>query len=660
MIQETLLLFDPAERATFELICDTLIPRLQPEAGDDPGLFRLRATDLDIPAQMETVLAELADKKQQRLLRLFLRVIESAAFNLLVTGQPGAFSQLDLQQRTALLNTWAESRIPLARMAFQSVKRLALAMFYATTPGGNSNPVWPALKYDGPPPSAGSTTRPIQPLIITQDTTLYTDVLVVGSGAGGGVVAAELTAAGLGVVVAEKGSYYAEPDFHGQEYASSERMYERRTVLTTADTGMNLLAGSVLGGGTVVNWTTSLRPPDYVLQEWHTEYGFTGATSPEFQHSLDAVCQRIHVNSDESPANPLNETLERGCQQLGYEVDVIPRNVHGCEDCGFCGYGCRYGAKQSALKTYLQDAYQRDARILVNAHVDRVHIEGNTARGAEITVRGGHRVTVKAQAVVVAAGAIHTPAVLLRSGLGNANIGMNLHLHPTTLIFSLFDEPVVGWRGPPQTRMLRRFADLDGDGYGVWMETAPIHPGLGALAFPWASGRAHKRAMQQIAHFSNIIVLVRDRYGGQVTTDSSGQPVLHYRLHPDDARHLRRGLCEAIRIHEAAGAKAIYGPHQGLCEYRRGDNLASFLDRVATARMATNTFGLFSAHQMSSCRIGGSSAVGAVKPDGETYEVKNLFVADASVLPTAPGVNPMLTVMATAHYLAREMKSRLS
>jgi choline dehydrogenase-like flavoprotein len=163
--------------------------------------------------------------------------------------------------------------------------------------------------------------------------------------------------------------------------------------------------------------------------------------------------------------------------------------------------------------------------------------------------------------------------------------------------------------------------------------------------------------MQRIAHYANIIVLTRDVYGGRVTIDKHGQPVLHYRLHPYDANHMRRGLIEAVRIHAAAGAHIIHGPHQGMSGCHNA-NLLDFLRRLETSPFAPNTLGLFSAHQMSSARIGGSSAIGAVKPDGETYEVRNLFVADASVLPTATGVNPMLTIMGTAHYLAQAIKNR--
>ena len=374
-----------AEKATLACVCDTLVPALIPEDGDDPRLFRLAAVDLNIVDDLERVIKLVGTDDQKRRFRYFLQAIASPEVNLLMVGYARSFSELSLDERTKLLHSWANSRLPLARQAFQSVKRLTLALFYASMPNGQPNPTWSRLQYVDPPGPA-DVPRSIEPLTISESTTLYTDVLIVGSGAGGGVVAGELTAAGYDVLVVEKGDYYSESDFHGREYASSESMYEKQALLTTSDLSINLLAGSVLGGGTTINWTTSLRTPEHVLHEWQSQYGFSGATSQEFQHSLDTVSRRIHVTTGESDPNSLNQRLEVGCQALGYAVEEIPRNVIGCGDCGFCGYGCPFGAKQGTLKTYLQDAHDGGARILVNAHVDRIMVSYGQATGAELTV----------------------------------------------------------------------------------------------------------------------------------------------------------------------------------------------------------------------------------------------------------------------------------
>jgi choline dehydrogenase-like flavoprotein len=211
------------------------------------------------------------------------------------------------------------------------------------------------------------------------------------------------------------------------------------------------------------------------------------------------------------------------------------------------------------------------------------------------------------------------------------------------------------------TRLTTDFADLDGRGYGVRLMNAPGHPGLFALATAWKSGRQHKQAMQQMEHTANIIIITRDYHGGQVKIDRAGNPVLDYRLHPNDAQHMMKGIQEALRIHVAAGAVEVHAPHNSRPTFRPGRDgtFDAYLKRVAALGLPSNGFALFSAHQMSSARIAGSAAQGVADPNGETYEVKGLFIADGSVLPTCSGVNPMLTILGTAHFLAQRIKTRI-
>ncbi len=654
----------PSQKHTLTLICDTLVPALTPESGDDPRLFNVSAAQLNVADALEESILQVTDASSRGQLQIVLTLLESGLFNRVTTGKDQAFSDMTLDDRTDVLRSWGDSDIPAARQVFQSLKRLGLFLFYAAMPHGEPNPVWASLGYPDQSPHTAPVPVPIKPLVIDEPTTLYTDVLVIGSGAGGGVVAGELSASGKEVIVVEKGAYYADHEFSGREL-TSQSLFEKQGLLTTSDMSMSVLAGNALGGGTTINWAASLRTPDDVLYEWEHDYGFTGASGADFQRSMDAVLERINAGAEETPVNVNNAMLERGCHALGYEVTSIPRNVKGCEECGFCNFGCPFGAKQSTLKTYLQDAYQRGTRIVVNATVKKVLIERGVALGAELLVQAAdgaqHTVTIRAKWVVVAAGSIHTPALLMRSGLANANIGANLHLHPVTVTYGLFDQPVIGWQGPPMTRLSHQFANLDGHGYGVRMETAPVHPGLAAATFPWQSGLRHKRMMHDLPNMTNIIALTRDRYGGRVTLNAHGEPVLHYKLHPFDAAHMLKGMVESLRVHLAAGAKEISSPHNRQMLYRPADggSLEDFLRDVQQRGLHSNAYSLFSAHQMSSCRIGGDSAIGALNPSGESYEVRNLFVADGSVLPTASGVNPMVSIMATAHFLAQNMKTRM-
>ncbi|GAB4522884.1 MAG: GMC family oxidoreductase [Anaerolineae bacterium] len=666
------------ERQTLHLVCETLIPTLTPEQGDDPTLFSLSAAQMNIPAHVEDLLTRVTDDTQKQQLKLFLRLMETGFLNGLLAGQWAPFSQMPPAAREHVLFRLATSPLERMRTAFLTIKRPALYLYYAIsgaaiTGSANGgavpsdkpvNPIWPGIGYHVPE-QAAPTPKPIVPYQPNGARILETDVLVIGSGAGGGVVAGELAQAGYDVMVIEKGDYYSDSDFDNSEFHSMDAMYEKHASMVTNDGVMLILAGSVLGGGTTINWAASLRPPEMVLDEWVRDYGFTAARSPELAASLDAICVRLNVNSDESTANPNNAALERGCKALGYDIGVVPRNVRGCEDCGFCNFGCAFGAKQGTLKTYLQDAQQAGARIVVRGHVDRLLIEQETVRGAMVTLQEPDglpkMVTIRAKAVVVSAGSLHTPALLLRSGLKNPNIGQHLHLHPTTVISGVYDEPILAWRGAPLARVSKEFSNLDGQGYGVALENAPAHPGIYGLVQPWVSGRQHKRTGQRMANTANIIIITRDRDGGRVVVDKGGQPVLHYRLSKYDARHLMTGLLAALRVQVAAGAKEVSTSHNDYPTYRVGQDgdLEAFLQSVKKRGLKPNHFGLYSAHQMSSCRIAGDAGRGAVKPNGETYEVKNLFVADASVLPTATGVNPMISIMGVAHYIAQHMKSLL-
>src|SRR5689334_17265570 len=505
----------PAQKHTLSLICDTLVPALPAQDGDDPRLFGLSATQLHLADALETGIEQVSEATDRAQLQLVLNLFESPIFNRLAVGKMQAFSDMPLEDRTETLRSWGDSDIEPARRTFQSIKRLALFLFYAAMPNNEPHPAWASLHYPDQPPRTDPSPAPIKPLTITEPTILYTDVLVIGSGAGGGVIAGELSAAGKEVIMVEKGAYHADHEFTGRELAS-QSLFEKGGLLTTSDLSMSVLAGSTLGGGTTINWAASLRTPEDVLYEWEHDYGFTGASGVDFQHSLDAVLKRMNVGAEKSLINGNNAALEKGCKALGYDLTPIPRNVKGCEECGFCNFGCVFGAKQGTLKTYLQDAHERGTCILVNATVNRLLIERGEAVGAELSVQSDgaqHLVTIRAKWVVVAAGSIHTPALLMRSGLSNANIGANLHLHPVTVTYGLFDEPVVGWQGPPMTRLSRQFTNLDGHGYGVRLETAPVHPGLAAATFPWESGATHKRLMSNLYCMSNIIALTRDRYG---------------------------------------------------------------------------------------------------------------------------------------------------
>jgi choline dehydrogenase-like flavoprotein len=254
--------------------------------------------------------------------------------------------------------------------------------------------------------------------------------------------------------------------------------------------------------------------------------------------------------------------------------------------------------------------------------------------------------------VVAACGALATPALLLRSQIGGPAVGDFLRLHPAGGVIGVYAEPQKAWWGAPQTALTRQFSDLE-DGYGFLIESAQSTTGLYAAATPWISGRDHKEKMLDWNLCAPFINLTRDHGHGRVEVDPAGNPVVTYPLSDElDVRNFRRGLAELIRLHDAAGADRIVSIGRSAPIWERGDNLDSFIDAVTTHSLAPREFGIFTAHQMGSCRMGSDAATSVANPWGELHDVPGVWIGDASAFPTASGVNPMVSIMALAHRTA--------
>lgn len=656
-----------AECATLTTICETLLPALAAEADDDPRLFALAAATLGVDAAMEQAIGAL-DAAQQAQFRQLLRALEQPLVVALLVGKAQPFSRLDHANRERALRAMATSHLPLFRAGFQGLKRLATFLFYTLTYGQGNNPTWPAIGYT-PSTNPPARSSPLTLTPITRPVTLDCDACVIGSGAGGSVVAAELAAAGKRVIVLEAGSGQQAPDFDQRELMGMQRLYLDQGMTATRDLGVAILAGATLGGGTTVNWQTSLRLPDTIRDEWASLSGCQHFADVSFTRSLDAVAARLNVDRDESVVNANNAMLRDGCATLGYRWTTLPRNADGCDpaQCGACVFGCRHGGKQSTSVTYLRDAQRYDAIIIADCRADRVRIANGRVNGVAATATDPatgreYTITIRAPLVVVAAGALHSPALLLRSGLDHPQLGRNLFLHPTSAVSGTYDALIEPWRGPPQTILSDQFAALDG-AYGVRLETAPAHPGLLALATPWINARQHRRDMQQAAHKSTIIVLTRDRTGGRVRVNRRGQPVIDYRPGAVERAYLQRGIAEAIRVHLAAGAHEVLTLHTREQRLNRTQPLTAaridaFCDHVARLAVERNWSTIFSAHQMGTCRMGRDPRAAVCDANGEVFGVRGLFIADGSAFPASSGTNPMLTIMALAHHTAQCIKAR--
>lgn len=616
-------------------LCDTFVPG----GGDLPS-----ASHLGVPRLLRAEVTALGRPAFVAELDQLLDTIESPLLNLALSGRAVRFTSLGEAEREEYLKRWAASPLPLKRRAFQVIKRLVLLYAY----GQDGSPYAAVAGYERP-----ALDRPAEPVPLRArrgvvGETIHADACVIGSGAGGSVVAAALAAAGKRVVVLERAALRTESEFDGRELAGYASLFLDRGIAATRDRGIAILAGSAVGGGTIVNWNTSLRLPSQVRQDWHD------AGIDDLEEHYDAVCERIDVDTDESARNGPNAVLERGLRALDLSSATIARNVSGCGDCGHCTLGCRRGAKCSTMRTYLADACARGAEILHDTEARRIETEAGRVSGVVARVDGGE-LRVRAQVVALAGGAILSPAVLLRSGVASAQAGRHLHLHPVSVTAGIYDEDLGGvWSGVPQSVLGDEFAEEDEDGYGFRIEVPQAYPGILAAAFPWWGSGAHRARAAQARHIAPFISIVRDRTEGRVRVDRDGEPIIDYSCGSTERRMLTRGMIECARIHAAAGARAVFTLHTPPLEHTGGP-IERFAAEIEHRGIGPNRVSLFSAHQMSTCRIGVDPATSVADPDGQVYGVRGLYVTDASAFPNAAGVNPMLTVMALARRTASRM-----
>ncbi len=648
-------LFDDAQRSTLKTFCDTLVPALEPPEGEaDPtGFWERRATDMAIAEAVEVslLLAELEPE-----------AVEGLRAMLDALAEHGMRPDASQEVREQVIHALSESG-PDGLAGITTLRSAALTLYYALPDLGTGiNPNWPAIGYPGPralPKEA--TERPIRPRVPKgAEMTIEADVAVVGSGAGGGVIAAELSAAGKRVCVLEMGGYYDESDFTGLELTGYQQLYLNGGPYPTADGQVAIQAGSSLGGGTVLNWTNCLRTHPWVREEWAAEHGLEGLDGPEYDAHMDAVWARLGVNAECSDLNGPHQRLKEGCEARGLSFDLVTRNTdpatYDAVTAGYMGYGDVSGSKNSTQKTYLADAAGHGAEFVVHCRAERILVERGRATGVECSYADPDgrtaRVTVRAEQVVVACGAIESPALLLRSGIGGPAVGDYLRLHPTTAIFGLYEEPQDPWWGPPQAGISHDFENLDG-GYGFLLECAHHTTGLFGAAVPWLSGREHKEEILKYRYGAAIINLTRDRGHGRVTIDARGRAVPGYVVSDQlDIANFRRGLEEMARLHEAAGAEEMQSLARGIGAWKRGEDLEAFIDAVTGASLAPREMGIFSAHQMGSCRMGTDPSTSVADPTGRLHDTKGVWVGDASAFPTASGTNPMFTIMALARRTA--------
>lgn len=572
-----------------------------------------------------------------------VRLLDGAAF--LSTGR--SFHELDTSRQQALLRSWDKNPVMRAPVhAFATLLKFAHfdEKHVYEAQGGRFKTVQ----------------NPERPRHFSQihrastwegDDVIECDVVVVGTGAGGAVVGRELAERGHAVVFVEEGEHYTREAFNGSMLRAHGVFY--RNALVMGNAPMPTFIGRMLGGSTAVNGGTCFRTPPWVLEEWCSRLATDDFSVTSMEPLFERVESILHVGVPERRfIGPMADVIGRGCDAFGWSHGPIARNAVGCEGGGFCDFGCSTGAKRSTEISYLPGALNRGAIALTGLRADRVIQEHGRAVGIEGVTSNGRRLRVRGRAVVLAAGAIPTPAFLLKHGLCNESgqVGRNLTLHPSGALVGVFEERIDPQRYIPQAYCSTEFLRQN-----VLLSAAQPDHNIGSVMFPF-TGRRLMEAMEQLPHMAGVAIVLRDATAnGRVYRDVADKPVVTYNLHPKDVENFHFGLLRTAEMFFAAGAKRLIPALVGGDYIERPSDLAELRRRPPSA----SQIALTSYHPLGTCKMGRDPRTSVVDLDHQTHDVRGLYIVDGSTVPSSLGVNPQITIMAMATRAAARIDEAL-
>ena len=499
---------------------------------------------------------------------------------------------------------------------------------------------------------------------LERDLTLEADVVIVGSGAGGGTAAEILAEAGWRVLLVEEGPLKTSRDFRMSEAEAYPALYQESAARKTRDKAINVFQGRCVGGSTTVNWTSSFRTPPATLAHWASVHGLKGLGESDLAPWFERMEKRLNISPWPIAPNENNDLLRRGAEALRIPTAMIRRNVRGCWNLGYCGMGCPTNAKQSMLLTTVPAALAAGATLLTRARAEKLAFTGEHASSLECRALdpagihpGRARITVRAKHYVLAAGAIGSPALLLRSAAPDPYglVGQRTFLHPTVVSAALLREPVEGFSGAPQTVYSDHFLDtlpMAGP-IGFKLEAPPVHPVLAAITLP-GEGADHARWMRELPRLHVLIALLRDGFhpgsqGGRVLLRGDGSPVLDYPFTPYLGEGFRRALKVMAEIQFAAGARVVMPMHQDGGVFRNFETAKRVIAKLSPDPLRMR---VVSAHVMGGCPLGDTPRRSVVDLAGRHHQLGNVYVMDGSLFPTSIGANPQLSIYALAARLA--------
>ncbi len=509
--------------------------------------------------------------------------------------------------------------------------------------------------------------------LVTSDETLEADVVIVGSGAGGGNTAEILAQVGLYVIIVEEGPLKTSNDFRMKEDEAYSMLYQESASRQTRDRGIKIFQGRMVGGGTGVNWTTSFRTPETTLNFWVDQMGVKGFSESEMSPWFEWVEKRYKIQSWSLPSNANNSVLETGCTRLGIGWGKIKRNVVGCQNLGYCGTGCPTNAKQSTLITTIPGALKEGAMLISKARAENFEIKNGriiSLKCLSMTKRGNAPskkfFKIRAKHYVLAAGGIGSPAVLLRSKNKIFNpygiVGKRTFLHPVNLSGAIMPFEVFGEYGAPQTSFSDHYIDtrLDLNKSGFKLECPPLQPMLVATNLE-GHGKFHSEIMRKRPFLQVLIALQRDGFhpesiGGSVFLKKDGSPGLDYTVSSYVWDGIRDAFHVMADIQFAAGAKSVSPVHRDAAIYKSPKKAK---EAISSLPMEILKARLFSAHVMGGCPMGEDPEKSVVNSEGTHHEVENLSVFDGSVFPTSIGANPMESIFAISAKFSQELAKKI-
>ncbi|EGW33941.1 fatty alcohol oxidase [Spathaspora passalidarum NRRL Y-27907] len=632
----------------------------------------------NIPEFKDAVLQTLNKNSSEsaKMFTFVMNLLDSRIMAPMVSGSTTLIRDMTLEQREKLLASWRDSNIALRRKLFRSVYAITIATYTRLANDLHLQ----AVGYPGRELRDTAYEKQVvddfrydfmeKPTADGQELYLpYIDAIIIGSGCGAGAVAHTLSENGFKSLILEKGKYFSNSEFNFDDLDGVTNLFEGGGTISTTDQETFILAGSNFGGGSTVNWSASLKTPFKVRKEWYDDFGLEFVASEVYDKCQQYVCDKMHVGTDKIKHSFANQVIMEGGAKLGYAVKAIDQNTAGQEHpCGFCHVGCKFGIKQSTPNNWFREAAVTGSKFMEQVKVVQILHSKGIANGVlcQDTVTGVKFKITGPRKYIVSGGSLNTPVILQNSGFKNRHIGKNLKLHPVSVLTGDFGNDVRAkpYENSIMTSVCTEVDDLDGKAHGAKIETVLNAPFLQQAFLPWFSSDETRRSMLRYNNMVSLLLITRDKSSGSIRADPDRPDafIIDYHVNKFDRHALMVALLTAADMLYIQGAKKIITPLPNVpifesdkLKYKRSIEDVDYVEwRAAVSKMKFYPYGTSfgTAHQMASCRMSGKGPkYGACDERGRLFECSNVYVADASIMPTASGANPMITTYALSRYV---------